>query len=559
MPIDVTMPDGTVIQGVPDNITQSELTSRYAKMQQTSAPAAPSFGPMADTVASDPIARDMPLPIMNRRNPVTTRNAVDMNSVLNSGQGATAEQQGDYLKGTALTAVTGIPGMIGDTEALGRLLLSPLGVSRNPDDQFTWSTNQIADGVAGKPQNEFDAGGRRLGSLLSPMVLSALMKAPGGIRSLMGDAPDLSPTERAAAAARESGYAIPPTMASENPSMTSTALSAIGGKVKTQQLASTKNAATGTAALAEDLGLPKDTTFTPDVLEGVRANAGKAYEAVRGAPVQVIPDRQYAQDVAALDTRGAAARAEVPGLVENPQLDKLTENLSNIQQLSPDAAVDTIRSLRFKAQKNLGGVGASPETIELGHAQSKAANALETLLERNLQAATTARGPIGAQGGDMSALVDQLQKARTTIAKTYSIQDAANPVTGVIDPQVLAAMTRRGAPLSGALADLGNAAVAFPKAFQNPTKFGGNEPLSVLDAAFALGNKAGAAVLGRPLARHLILSDLYQKMAIPQAASAAASGAPAASSLLNSPVIRAMMLQRLLAAPATAAVSQPAQ
>jgi hypothetical protein len=531
-------PDGQVhqIEG-PEGSTPEEA---FAHLQsQIGAPQSPSGN--ADTVATDPIAQQFP-------NPVTQpiQNTGYAAQVARTFRGDApqlpppTETPLDFARGAGETALTGVPGQfLGDAESLARLPLSLFGVSPTPQLP---TTQGIATSVFGQPQNKTEAAGRALGGFLSPLLLSK------GLEFLSAPSKVASPIDTAASEARDANFVIPPNMASEKPSILSQGLSAVGGKVKTQQLASTKNAAQATEAITQDLGLPEGTPLTPDVLEGVRAKAGQAYNAVRGAPIQVIPDEKFAADIAALDTRGAAARAEVPDLVSNPQLDKLSSSLGNIQQLSPDAAVDTIKSLRFKAQKNLGGLSSSPETIELGHAQSKAANALETLLERNLQAATTARAPIGAQGGDMTALVDNLQKARTLIAKTYNVQDAANPVTGVINPRALASAMNQGAPLTGALSDVARGATAFPKAFQNPATFGGNENLSVLDAAFALGNKAGAAVLGRPLARHLILSNLYQNMAIPRAVSAAAPAANAAPSVLSSPLIRALLAQQAVMA-----------
>jgi hypothetical protein len=52
MPIDVQMPDGTIISGVPDNITQADLLARY-KAYAPPTPSAPSAGNITGAVPDE--------------------------------------------------------------------------------------------------------------------------------------------------------------------------------------------------------------------------------------------------------------------------------------------------------------------------------------------------------------------------------------------------------------------------------------------------------------------------------------------------------------------------
>ncbi len=510
-----------------DTAAAQQLADAYASMQGQAPQAYPS-----DTAATDPLAQSMPNPAAQPAR--TVRDQIQR--TMNTPGTLPGIPTQDFASGVGMSALTGGVGQFGDIESLARLPLSLLGV---PGRSLLPTTNRVDNAVFGPAKNEKEQSGRNVGGMASPLLLKGLWDA------LPARTPPSGPIAQAASDARGSGYVIPPTMASEKPSALTTVLSGLGGKVKTQQLASTKNATAGTAAVAQDLGLPEGTMPTPDVLEGIRATAGKAYEAAKKAPIEVLPNQAFHDRIDQLNQAGSAARNEFPELTGNPEVDNLVSALKGKDKFSPDAAVDLVRSLRYKAQTNLKNF-TSPEKMDLGRAQSKAASAVEQLLEDNLKAATTARAPTGAQGGDMNSLVDALQKARVTIAKSYTAEDAANPVTGVINPRVFANAKAKGVPLTGPMADLANAATAFPKAFQNPATFGGNEPLSVLDIAFALSSKAGAAVLGRPAARHLLLSKLYQNASIPRAA--AAPAAQPAQSALSSPIIRALLAQQALTA-----------
>lgn len=121
------------------------------------------------------------------------------------------------------------------------------------------------------------------------------------------------------------------------------------------------------------------------------------------------------------------------------------------------------------------------------------------------------------------------------MAKSYDVEAVTNPSSGDVSATGLGRLLKKGKPLTGNLKVIADAANHFHRAFQNPAAFGGVEPLSVLDAAFAASQAAQAAATGsighalaslatlmRPRIRANVLSDKRQAAMIapPQAQSA---------------------------------------
>lgn len=439
--------------------------------------------------------------------------------------GDIARDYGEIGIGLAEGVPAGVIGMPGDIESIARAGLSRIApVSPETIMPTSESAGQGINAFVGlgDSDNPMRAAGRTAGSFIGPGAAGKVVRAAAkSVRPFAG-----AGATEAAQAAHEAGFALPPGMASERPGLVSQGLSALSGKVKLAQAASSKNEQVATSLAAKSVGLPDDMTITEEALESVRREAGKAYEAVKRAPVEIIPDDTYSTSLAAIHDIGAEARAEIPELVNNSEIDNLVSALSGKEKLSPAAAVDLVKSLRYKAHTNLKNY-TSPEKMDLGRAQSKAASAIEALIDRNLDAATTARAPIGATGGDMTALVAALRDARETIAKTYDVESALNPATGLVDGRKIAALAAKGKPLTGDLKRIAEAAGAFPKAFQRSSQFGGEEKLSVMDlgAAALSGGASIPLSLARPGARSFVLSPGYQNMLMSQGGASGAANA----------------------------------
>ncbi|MBO8881029.1 hypothetical protein INP12_14020, partial [Staphylococcus aureus] len=78
------------------------------------------------------------------------------------------------------------------------------------------------------------------------------------------------------------------------------------------------------------------------------------------------------------------------------------------------------------------------------------------------------------------------------MAKSYDVESVTNVSNGHVSATGLGRLKQRGKPLSGQVEQIADAANNFRKAFQNPSAFGGVEPLSILDAGFAVSQGAKA-------------------------------------------------------------------
>lgn len=323
----------------------------------------------------------------------------------------------------------------------------------------------------------------------------------------------------AARAAADAGYVLPP--ADLMPGRFTEALSGLSGKIKTAQEASARNQAVTNDLARRAVGLPEGAPITSDALAAVRSQAGRSYDAVRGAGT-LSADRQYAQ---AIDDLGLAhrnvmpdfpglARSDVPGFLQGLKRDTFDAS----------TAVDAVRLLRARADQAF-----RAGDSEMGRAAKAAAAELESLIERNLAAQESARQAIGKAADKLTppgtlpgATLADFRDARQLMAKTYTLQKALNSETGDVSAQVLARELAKGKPLSGDLRAIAEAGMAFPKALQalkeSPKA---TSPLDWGVAALAgtgTGNPLSLGLLAaRPAARSMLLSPLYQRAALAEA------------------------------------------
>jgi hypothetical protein len=299
--------------------------------------------------------------------------------------------------------------------------------------------------------------------------------------------------------ARDLGYVIPPTQA--NPSMLNRAMEGIAGKISTAQNASARNQQITNELAAKSLGLPKDTAITPEVITNLRTTAGNAYTKL-GLSGQVIPDKTY---ITALDDIAKPYVTAMQGFPEAPP-SPVINLVQSLKSPSFDAgsAVEKIKQLRTSADDAF-----RTGNSDIGRASKKAADAIEGALETHLSKT------------GQSDLLNKFRDARQLIAKTYTIEKAANTTTGTIDAKKLAAQLQRGKPLSGELKSIAQFSQAFPKASQATEAMGSLPQLSPLDYAAGLlggvsttGGLGAAAILARPALRAAALSSPVQNRLI---------------------------------------------
>ena len=291
----------------------------------------------------------------------------------------------------------------------------------------------------------------------------------------------------------EKGLAVPPQDAGGGSG--SQILNAIAGKIKTEQKSSVQNQPAINSMAAKSIGLPEHEPITVDAIDGVRKQAGKAYDAVRSAGM-IKTDKQFQTDLSGIVQKFQSAAKDFPELLNN-DVANIVKSV-NKKQFDADSAVDAIKILRDK-----GTAAYRSGDADIAAAAKKSADALETAIERHL-----------TKTGASPDLVKNFRGARELYAKTFSVEKALNRSTGNIKAAKLGAELDKGRPLTGDLKTIAEFSKAYPRSAQ---ELQGVNPYSVLDAAGAVGGMAvnpaiTAYVAGRPIARSMVLNPTYQKM-----------------------------------------------
>ena len=317
---------------------------------------------------------------------------------------------------------------------------------------------------------------------------------------------------QAAKDAAGAGYVVPPEDIGGG--VGTKLLSGLGGKIKTAQVASQQNQPVTNDLAKRALGIPEGEPLTQQALAAVRKDAGDAYNVVKGSGT-ITSDTAYADALDKIAQQATTAAKAFPNAVKS-DVPALIQGLKE-PSFSADGAVEMTKILRADADKAY----ASGDKT-LGKATKDAADALESMMERHLQ----------AQG--MPDALKAFQDARQTIAKTYTVGKALNGATGDVAAPALAKALDKGKPLSGDLLTIAQAGQAFPKALQALKE--SPKALSPLDLAYAFknlgtGNMRGIAAdigtLGlRPTARAISLSGPMQRNMLQNA------GKPAPANLM---------------------------
>lgn len=333
-------------------------------------------------------------------------------------------------------------------------------------------------------------------------VLGGAVPAVGSVPSLLrgqGPSPQMAQSIQQA---RDLGYVIPPTQA--NPSMMNRLIEGIAGKASTAQNASARNQQITNELAAKSLGLPKDTPITPEVITNLRTQAGQAYTNL-GLSGQVVADKSYIKALDDIAKPYVTAMQGFPDAPPSPVIN-LVQSLKS-PSFDASSAVEKIKQLRTSADDNF-----RTGNTDIGRASRKAADAIENALEVHLRKT------------GQTDLLNKFKDARQLIAKTYSIERAANTTTGTIDAKKLAAQLQKGKPLSGELKSIAQFSQAFPKASQATEGMGSLPQLSPLDyfagvvGGVSTGGLGAGAVLARPALRATALSSPIQNRLIPNTA-----------------------------------------
>lgn len=361
-------------------------------------------------------------------------------------------------------------------------------VTRAPQDTKGKVAEALTSMVMGSalPGPTLNAGPPKVGAAIPEKTYQFQNQAPSNFV-----ANPQTPKDATFIAGRELGLSAPP--ASVNPSLANRMGETLGGKVATAQDASIQNMPIFTGVAKRTLGMADDADMSLQGLKAVRDSAQPAYDAIRGAGVITSTDKfKSALQSAIAPFKNAAKDFKT---VDKPELTALVDDLSK-ESFDASSAVDAIKIIRESSGK---AYQAGDKSV--GAAYKSIANALEDVIEENLSKS-------GEAGADV---LKNFRAARELIAKSYSVEKALNPATGVVSGTKLAQQLARGKPLSGELRQAAEFAQAFPKASREILDSGAvrNTDLIVGGGTAAISGQPW--YLGYPLLRSAARSLLLSK------------------------------------------------
>jgi hypothetical protein len=401
-----------------------------------------------------------------------------------------------------------------------------MGLVMPPSQVKPSFVNRLLEGYAGKQTTQQNASAKNAaifneiaakelglppGSTLSPEVLADLRKVAGESYKNVGDMPG---RESVAESLRVLENAIAKAQSEKTSALQ------IAGKLKTMQ-AQQANLAHG-----RDIPLSKaQPEFQPYYNPGTdgRVAASPSSNPVPGLPrmpgrythnIERAQEGAQGADEAMAVYRAKRAEEELAAKALEDFKSKAS-GYATQDAITPRQMVFDLRKARndadswYKAYQRT----ADPTALE----KARAAKALATNLENSL---------VGhAEEIGRPDLVEAMLDARKLIAKTYSVENALNKVTGTVDARKLAEHIQRKKPVTGGLRDIGEFAARFEKSAQTPERMGSLPQTSPLDwgfggaASIAHGNAMPllATLLGRPIARNTVLGEALQnRMVSPQ-------------------------------------------
>jgi hypothetical protein len=298
-----------------------------------------------------------------------------------------------------------------------------------------------------------EATGSNIATIIAAMLAPLAVKA--GAKAVYQGSPLNNPVRNETLAqGRKEGLVVPPSSVNQSPVVN--VLESIAGKDATKQAAQTKNWPKSMSMAAEEIGLPKDTAITEDVLSKVRDTAAQPY-----------------RDVAALSTNAKTALQELKEARFEQHLQE-----RHFARTGDPAAYRA-------AQKAAADVSTWDQMIETEAMQA-----------------------------GHPELVPALKEARTAIAKTHDVERALNIGDAGVSARAMGKQLDKGAPLSGNLKTMGKFAEAFPEAVTDHPKAAGVSYTNTIASALLglegshFGAKYAAAGIAAPWVRGGLRSAL---------------------------------------------------
>jgi len=520
--MDVRLPDGTVVKGVPDGISKSDLATKLKSN-----------------------GMNVPEEWLKPSTSVTREELTGFNKALApkptgyQGVGKEAVGAGE----AALTAASGVAAPFTGLAKSGAQLLAgnkpdvyqniqgsiyqPRTAAgqrdvRSMGDVLNSEALRPLQGINPMQAAELGAASRVPAPLISRNVEDVRNVGKNMASVLTERPPNVNPLDSIKGgtlrAAQDVGFkAIPSEV---NPSFPNTLLESVPAKSKVADAISVENQTARNAAVRRSLGVVGEEPISTGLLDKIRRDAYKDYENLVSAEygdgksktglmlpnypkfgIQATPDFKGAVD--AIKSKYSGLAGEFP---KSAKANPVTNMLSDFNKTSftPQGALGIIKRLR-----NMSSVAIRSDKYaeqELGRAQYDMAKAMENLVGQNLERI------------NRPDLLDAFKKAREQIAKTYDVEYALNPSTGDVSGIRLARAMKNGSPLSGDMKTAADFAQAFPNANKDVSRLGAHPTYSAWDflvagGAAAAGHPgvAAAELLGRGGIPRVLASKPYQK------------------------------------------------
>jgi hypothetical protein len=256
---------------------------------------------------------------------------------------------------------------------------------------------------------------------------------------------------------RDAGYVALPT--DVGGSKIGRFLEGVSGKFKTEELASARNQQVTNNLTKRYLDLPEDTPLTSEVLENARTSVYPAYEAIAETGVINLGNKNpFSNIVTGINKVAGGKNALMQDIPDTYNMDAATA-IQKLKELRSDG------SAYLRSGTNI--MKPNPKEVARGNRYLAEANKLEKAIENHVV-------KLG-----QPELIDQFRNARRYIAKTFTVEKALNPQTGVVDARKIAKQLDQGAPITDELALVGKYAKAFPKTTKVVAE--APAPFSVLD------------------------------------------------------------------------------
>jgi hypothetical protein len=326
-------------------------------------------------------------------------------------------------------------------------------------------------------------------------VLTAPLAAVGGARTPKPVAP-LTAEQQAMANAVAQGIKVPPSQLTGGPIASS--IEAILGKKAMGAQASIANKDAVVNQAKKVLGLTDAEDLTPDSFMNFRQEKGAAYQDLRNFDYKA--DKQFLTNINDEVQRLRGLTTTTPEQISTLKAIAKTS-------LKGDDLVNNIVDLREAGNSNIKSMDSA--TNRLGKTQLMAAKELEDIADRVLT----------KTGND--TLVDNFRNARKDIARSYTLQDSFNEVTGAINAKTIGNKMAKGKIVPEEMRAAGAASQFAPGYFAPPSQAAsgltGPEGLSSMAALLTGRPDLAAIVAARGAGRSAMLSGPVQRMMTPTA------------------------------------------